>query len=597
MIINKMFKNILHYPKYFHGYIGYRLGMIVVICLCIGVLDSFGLAMFLPLLQVVDSSGEVDVEGLGDFAFLVDTFAVIGLELNLLSILSLILIFFILKGVVIYFGNSYKVITQQYFVKKIRLNLLELLSTFKYQSFLSTDPGTIQNTMSGEVARLSLSLNYYLSIVQYLIMGSVYIAFAILINAKFAIMIALGGFLTNFLFARVYDYTKKESKDLTGYANVYQGLLIQLITNFKYLKATGRIHNYKETVGAKILDIERSNGRLGKLNAFVSAIREPSIILVVVLSILAEVLFFGNPVSSLLISLLFFYRALTAFMSVQNFYNQFLGTSGSMENMTNFQETLSQKQDNPDIFENSEILRNIEIRKGTLAFGQVEVIKNFSLEIKTKEVIALIGESGSGKSSILNVLTGLYILNQGELLVDGVPVAGKNMGAIQNRIGYITQEPVIFEGSIFENVSFWSPKTTENLERFQEVLRITQLYDLVDSLEHKEDTILGSAGIALSGGQLQRISIARELFKEVDLLVMDEATSALDSQTESNLQQSIDALKGKYTIVIVAHRLATIKNVDHIYVLSKGQIVDSGTYDELISKSPVFRDMVSLQKL
>jgi subfamily B ATP-binding cassette protein MsbA len=571
--------------------------MIVAICLCVGVLDSFGLAMFLPLLQVVNSSGKVDVEGLGDLVFLVDAFAVIGLEINLLSILSLILIFFVLKGVVIYFGNSYKVITQQYFVKKIRLNLLKLLSTFNYQSFLSTDPGTIQNTMSGEVARLSLSLNYYLSIVQYVIMGTVYIAFAILINAKFAIMIAVGGALTNFLFARVYEHTKKESKDLTGYANVYQGLLIQLITNFKYLKATGRIHDYKETVGAKVLDIEKSNGRLGKLNAFVSSIREPAIILVVVLSILVEVLFFGNPVSSLLISLLFFYRALTAFMSVQNFYNQFLGTSGSMENMTNFQASLSRQQDNPVVFEKSEINEKIEIQKGSLVFGQVEVIKNVSLEIKAKEVIALIGESGSGKSSILNLLTGLYILNEGKLLIDGVPVAGKNMGAIQSRIGYITQEPVIFEGTVFENVSFWSPKTAENVERFQEVLRITQLYDLIESLEHKEDTILGSAGIALSGGQLQRISIARELFKEIDLLVMDEATSALDSQTERNLQQSIDALKGKYTIVIVAHRLATIKNVDRIYVLSKGQIVDSGTYDELIAESTVFRDMVSLQKL
>jgi subfamily B ATP-binding cassette protein MsbA len=597
MLLNKMFKKILHYPKYFHGYIGHRLVMIVAICLCVGVLDSFGLAMFLPLLQVVNSSGKVDVEGLGDLVFLVDAFAVIGLEINLLSILSLILIFFVLKGVVIYFGNSYKVITQQYFVKKIRLNLLKLLSTFNYQSFLSTDPGTIQNTMSGEVARLSLSLNYYLSIVQYVIMGTVYIAFAILINAKFAIMIAVGGALTNFLFARVYEHTKKESKDLTGYANVYQGLLIQLITNFKYLKATGRIHDYKETVGAKVLDIEKSNGRLGKLNAFVSSIREPAIILVVVLSILVEVLFFGNPVSSLLISLLFFYRALTAFMSVQNFYNQFLGTSGSMENMTNFQASLSRQQDNPVVFEKSEINEKIEIQKGSLVFGQVEVIKNVSLEIKAKEVIALIGESGSGKSSILNLLTGLYILNEGKLLIDGVPVAGKNMGAIQSRIGYITQEPVIFEGTVFENVSFWSPKTAENVERFQEVLRITQLYDLIESLEHKEDTILGSAGIALSGGQLQRISIARELFKEIDLLVMDEATSALDSQTERNLQQSIDALKGKYTIVIVAHRLATIKNVDRIYVLSKGQIVDSGTYDELIAESTVFRDMVSLQKL
>jgi ABC-type multidrug transport system fused ATPase/permease subunit len=592
-----MLSKILHFPIYFHRYVGYRLLLIIAICLLIGVLDSFGLAMFLPLLQVVDTNGKVNTDALGDFSLLIDSFAAIGLELNLLNILGLILVFFTLKGIVIYFGNSYKVKTQQFFVKTIRLNLLDLLASFRYQTFLSTDPGTIQNTMSGEVARLSLSLSYYLSIVQYVIIGLVYIVFALLINLKFALIIAIGGGLTNFLFSRVYSYTKKESKYLTGHANVYQGLLIQLITNFKYLKATARIYKYKETLAAKVLDLERSNGRIGKLNAFVTAIREPVIILVVVLAILVEVLYYSNPISSLLVSLLFFYRSLTAFMSVQNFYNQFLGTSGSMENMTEFQNVLSKHQDNPEIIENRGLIDKIEIKNGSLKFGEVEVIKDLFLEIKSKKVIALIGESGSGKSSVLNILTGLYILNEGDLFIDGEPIAARNMRFIQKRIGYITQEPVIFEGSFFENITFWDSKTPENLERFNEVLRITQLYDLVYSFDRNEDTILGSAGVTLSGGQLQRVSIARELYKDVDLLIMDEATSALDSQTESSLQQSIDALKGKLTIVIVAHRLATIKGVDTIFVLSNGQIIESGNYQELISGSKIFQDMISFQKL
>ena len=167
----------------------------------------------------------------------------------------------------------------------------------------------------------------------------------------------------------------------------------------------------------------------------------------------------------------------------------------------------------------------------------------------------------------------------------------------QQRIGYITQEPVIFDDTIYNNVTLWSPKTEKNIRKFQTAIEQANLSQLIENSLEKENMQVGSNGVSLSGGQKQRITIARELFKEVDLLFLDEATSALDSETENIIQQNIEQLKGKYTMITIAHRLATIKNVDRIFVFDKGNIVDSGTFDELLARSENFKRMVNYQKV
>ncbi|NVK52989.1 MAG: ATP-binding cassette domain-containing protein, partial [Flavobacteriaceae bacterium] len=160
----------------------------------------------------------------------------------------------------------------------------------------------------------------------------------------------------------------------------------------------------------------------------------------------------------------------------------------------------------------------------------------------------------------------------------------------------ITQEPVIFNDNIFNNVTFWAEKSPENIQKFEEAIRLANIDSFVMSLPDKENTRLGDNGMLVSGGQKQRISIARELFKNVDVLILDEATSALDSETERSIKENIDNLKGKYTIIIVAHRLSTVKKADEILVLDSGNIVGQGTFDNLIEESKAFKRMVELQE-
>jgi subfamily B ATP-binding cassette protein MsbA len=154
---------------------------------------------------------------------------------------------------------------------------------------------------------------------------------------------------------------------------------------------------------------------------------------------------------------------------------------------------------------------------------------------------------------------------------------------------------VIFSDTVFNNVTFWAEKNEENTKRFWEALERAHIADFIRELTESENSMLGSNGILVSGGQKQRISIARELYKDIDILIMDEATSALDSESEKIIQENIDSLKGRITLLIVAHRLATIKNVDKVVLLHKGQIIGLDGFRELLSQSSVFKRMVDLQ--
>ena len=193
------------------------------------------------------------------------------------------------------------------------------------------------------------------------------------------------------------------------------------------------------------------------------------------------------------------------------------------------------------------------------------------------------------------MIAGLIKPKSGEILVDGVPLNEVDLDHYRNKIGYISQEAVIFNDNIYNNITFWAEPTQENLKRFNHVLEMASLTDFINSLPEKEFTKVGDNGILISGGQKQRISIARELFKNCEILIFDEATSALDSETEKVIQENIEMLHGKYTMIVIAHRLSTIKEADTIFLLEDGRISASGDFDEMMSKSTRFKKMVTFQ--
>jgi len=580
---------------YFYVHLRYRLFIALCLSLTVGVLDGFGIAMFLPLLESTD--GEASSESMGRLSFLVDFMEWIGLGTNISAVLIMLIFFFCLKGVFYFISSYYSVYLKRYFVTKLRFDNIDRLSKFNYKAFVQTDTGRIQNTFSGEVSRVMQAYNYYFTTIQAFIMVTVYSGMAFFANAQFAFLVILGGALTNLIYSRIYKLTKEYSRKLTKDSHSYQGLLIQKVAFFKYLKATGLITRFSDKLKTNIIDIEDSSIKMGKLGAILSGSREPLVVTVVAIVILIQVNFFETSMGVIILSLLFFYRALSYIMGLQNSWNNFISTSGSLENMTSFMKELTQGEEKYGHVSNANFVNSITLNNMNFNYGSTKILKNIDLVISKNETIAFVGESGSGKTTLVNIMTGLMNPDSGKIYIDDIDRSTIDIREFAKKVGYITQEPVIFDDTIFNNITFWDENTPETRRRFWDALEKASIADFVRELSQKENAELGSNGIMVSGGQKQRLSIARELYKDIEILIMDEATSALDSETEKAIQDNIDALKGKYTILIVAHRLSTIKNADKIVLLHRGEIKGVGGFYELTQQSNIFKNMVSLQEI
>ncbi len=218
-----------------------------------------------------------------------------------------------------------------------------------------------------------------------------------------------------------------------------------------------------------------------------------------------------------------------------------------------------------------------------------KIFNDLSFKITPNTTVAFVGKSGSGKSTILNLMSKMYVVDDGEVLIDGMNINDFNKETLRKTISLVNQFPYIFDMTIKENLLLAKGDATD--EEVQEAIAKASLEEFVESLPKGVDTKVGESGIKLSGGQKQRLAIARALLRNSPIIIFDESTSSLDNFAQEEVKKSIDGLKGKSTIVIVAHRLSTIKNVDKIFFLENGEIVDSGTFDELFDKNKSFKSM------
>lgn len=242
-------------------------------------------------------------------------------------------------------------------------------------------------------------------------------------------------------------------------------------------------------------------------------------------------------------------------------------------------------------------LSKIEYRNVAFSYPSrpdMEVLRNINLEVKTGEKIGLVGYSGAGKSTIVQLLMRYYKLTGGQILVDGKNINEYNLTDLRKNIAIVPQEVMLFGGTIYENIAYGNPQASEN--EVIEASRKANAFDFIESFPEKFQTIVGERGVKLSGGQRQRVAIARAILKDPAILILDEATSALDSESEKLVQDALDTLMQNRTTIIIAHRLATIRNVDTIYVLKEGEISEQGSHDELVLiENGIYANLVKLQ--
>ncbi|NYT46290.1 ABC transporter ATP-binding protein [Alcaligenaceae bacterium] len=219
------------------------------------------------------------------------------------------------------------------------------------------------------------------------------------------------------------------------------------------------------------------------------------------------------------------------------------------------------------------------------------VLSNLNLIIPVNKTVGIVGSSGSGKSTTIDLLLGLILPDQGQLLIDEQPLAPTQVRLWQNVLGFVPQSIFLADGTIAENIAFGLPKDQIDYPRVQRAIELAHLDKLVEQLKDGINTRVGERGVQLSGGQRQRIGIARALYHDAEVLILDEATSSLDGVTEKLIMDAIQDFSGKKTIIMIAHRLATVKSCDIIYFMDRGSVLDQGTYDELLERNVMFRKM------
>ncbi|MFA5126072.1 MAG: ABC transporter ATP-binding protein [archaeon] len=297
-------------------------------------------------------------------------------------------------------------------------------------------------------------------------------------------------------------------------------------------------------------------------------------------------------------SLVFIYTSYTAL--VFPLFEFMWGVRRVYESMSDLQAIVDYKKIKREVQDDSNA-KNIKIRKGSVEFrnvsftyGRREVLKEFNLKINPDEKVALVGHSGAGKTTVIKLLYRLYDPKKGVVLVDGVDVKRVKQDSLRSELSIVPQECVLFNDTIYNNVLFSNPGASR--EQVFDALRIAKLYDFVISLPEKENTVVGERGIKLSGGEKQRLSIARAVLANKKILVLDEATSSLDSATEREIQEELFGLMKGKTTLIIAHRLSTIMRADKIIVMEKGKIIQMGTHRELSKKSGLYKTLWELQR-
>lgn len=588
------------YFGFYHKILGIKLYIILFISVLVGFLEGIGVAIIIPLIELmVKPKSNNATFKLSDFSSLGRLMEFVSLEFTITMLSTFIVIFFIFKALVKHISSHISIHYIHGVKEKLQLETLELFNNYKYEAYSKNSYGNLSFSMSSGIARVVMGYNDYNKMLNAFVLVLIYSCFAIFSNPKFSILVIFSGIFIYLIFNVFSNKIKKLSISLVQGNISYQKLLMQSVYFFKYLKATNLNTKFSKYLSKEIVRIEEILKKEEKLKSITNSIQEPITIIIIIGLISLYSVFLDANFEGVLLSLVFFYRTINMLMSFSQNRIAFSNHAGHIDNHIKFTKELKDFSDKEE--DNKlKILFNKSISFRQVVFSyqnSSEILKGISFDIYKNETLAIVGESGAGKSTVLNILSGLLDPKAGAIFYDDIDARDCSKAYFQSKIGYITQEPVIFDDTAFNNVTFWSEKNEHNLEKFWKALEKADLKSYFENNNLNENSVLGSNGVNLSGGQKQRISIARELYKDISVLLMDEATSSLDTLTEKNIQENIDLLKGHVTIIIIAHRLSTIINSDRILVLKNGEVDCIGTYQDLIKKSNTFANMVANQKL
>jgi ABC-type multidrug transport system fused ATPase/permease subunit len=565
--------------------------LLILSTLCEGV----GISLFFPLLKNGTDGDDVISRAV---AF---SLAKLDLSYDVTLMLLMIIAVLFVRSLMAILQRWYNAWLMSSMNASLQKQILKGFFQANYNYYLSQRSGYIVNAVSRELPLISAAYKMFSAILASFVLAAVYLSIPLLLNPQATLYLLFFGTLIFLVMLPINKLLKKTSLQHSELSASMQNYVVQSLNFYKYLKSTNSFPIIYEKIVKKIKKTQRiqylQNGPLEALPHFgVEYIGFLSIIGMIYFQAVTQ----GRDIESLLFVLFLLYRSISSLLSIQMQYRKFLTYSGSIGVYKNLKNGIVKNRE--FINENGKIAdfeKSISIKNICFKYqgSNVQTLEDISLQINPNTTVGIAGESGSGKSTLMSLLTLTLHPNSGQILLGDEEINQFNVLDIRNKIGYVTQENIIFNDTINNNISLWENHSDKDKYNIINSSKKALAYEFIMEQPKKFETLLGDNGINLSGGQRQRITIARELFKDSKFIIFDEATSSLDSESEKEIRRSIHQLKGEKTIIIIAHRLFTLKECDVIYLFKKGKIIAYGTFNDLLVSSEEFKKMCATQNL
>lgn len=521
-----------------------------------------------------------------------------GFEYAILFVISIIIVTAFLKNLTNYFASYHVTRLRNGVLKDLREKLYNVIINLPISYYSERRKGDVMSRMLGDVNEVK---NSFFQVLELVVREPLTILFSIIamfvISAKLTLFVFIFIPISGIIISRVGKNLKSKSTKAQEENGLQISILDETLGGLKVVKGYNSENVFISKFNISLQRLLRLSNSIGNKNNLASPLSEFLGIVTI-----AVLLWYGGQLvivdkslspTTFIAYIALAYTILTPAKAISKASYQVKTGLAAAERVFTLLEQENTIVDSPDAIEKVEFNDKITIENINFKYENHNVLSNFSLEITKGKTIALVGQSGSGKSTIANLLTRFYDVHEGSVKIDGIDIKEMNLKSLRDLMGLVTQDSILFNDTIKNNIKLGKQDATD--DEIIEALKIANAYEFVKDLPNGIETNIGDSGNKLSGGQKQRLSIARAVLKNPPIMILDEATSALDTESEKFVQIALENMMQNRTSIVIAHRLSTIQKADKIVVMNKGKIVEQGTHDELLALKGNYSKLVTMQ--
>jgi ABC-type multidrug transport system fused ATPase/permease subunit len=562
-----------------------------------GIFEGLGVAAVVPLLELLAAGQGTATAASGIVSKLVaSVIGLLHLPFTLASVLAFILFFILAQQATTVFQQKLAQGSIFRFEADLRARLYRAVFEADWPFFLKEKSADVISALTMETTRASQAYQYLNQMLGAGIVVGVYVVLAFVLSWQMALLVAIAGVLIALLLRRRAGRGAVFGLAVTEDNAELQREASESIAGAKLVKGTGVEEKAVERFGEFVHRLASQQYKQQMNQAWLKAFFDTLSISAVFGGLFMAASYFRMPFSDLIVFMFVFYRISPRLSTLQVLGHNVLSYLPALERVDDVTARAAARRERSGGAPVAPLADAVALENVDFGYdGGSLVVRDVSLRIGNGTCVAIVGESGSGKTTVMDLLMGLVIPSAGVIAVDGVPLTDLDLHSWRERIGYVAQDSTFFHLSVRENIRFTAPDAGD--ERIERAARLANAHDFIVALPNGYDTIVGDRGVRLSGGQRQRVALARAIVRDPDLLILDEATSALDAESEKRIQQAIAELARSMTVVIVTHRLATVRDADLIYVLDDGRLIEQGSWEELLALGGRFARLEQLQKL